>query len=1772
MSTTDIQQTWITAEEAFHSGEFDKARRYFQRVKREASPRSEWYDKVAPYMRHLGESNEDDGFQLLNELRRSSGSAIDLQLELVEKALDRGLERDLNWRRLEDLRSELKTIRTAQADEAAQELLDRLEQEQDIERAVSMCEDVLSRDNHISEEMRTAVKERKTELERQQQALDLISDVEEQIDQSEMTPKAYEQAYQRAQKAKELAPQDPCVERVLSEAQECRQRVEDLQNLIADAKEKTVDDPAQAMAFFESAAEEARDLRLDALADESETGHREAKKALEEQVDQAQKAFEQGEKAEAAGDVEEARTYYEEAIALSAMSTPAQQRLDQLNQALERRAEVERLEELADEARQKFDYSRAIQHLEEALRLATDPDRLEALEEKLETYREDQADALEITTTIKLQDLPFATPAELDRVREDLEDKVGPAGLNAMLKLFRGQATRKLRVYLQTGWRKIDAGQLEAAGEVFDTADELWTSYLEEESAFAGTIPALRNRLDILAAQRADLRDVQDEYGHVVMTLEEAEEALRDDAYKDALESYEEIMEGFRFWPDSVRYLLGDRRDRPNDGQVVGVLGRACQGFAQAARRYGSGQAAVLADWHREAEAAFRLVRPESLEEARRIVEERARPLAERLRKLYEEYAALPQEQTGEWAIKDWTVPFETLGEKITDAINLQAYVSDGEALLNAGDYARAEDKFQQALQIDPGSIPAQQGLERADRLRELRQQLRKAEAEKDAKAQDECLQAALNLLPLSTWVETYRQEQNLDQKLRDYARHERNLKRARALIQQGQFDVARPLVEEVLRQEPENPQAIQLQTEVEEGEAGRQRFLQLRKDAHAAFNSGNFSRAELLAEQVLERRPEDKEIDLLRQRADRVRRLENDAGKAMAREDYEQAGRLLQEVRNTESVRSVSDRHNSWMLEIEEKLTEARDFEDLVFELRQANKQENWINALSLAFRVLSQERNHIEARRIQRSAHRKLVEQVESALEQREAEALDETLPALQELERRFPKDETVLLLRQQFDRISDLVTCQLTLQRKFLNDEKLESVVRDLSDLCSRWDDQEAREAYDRAHYRQLTRQAERFELAGDRPRAIESLKHALEIRQEPEVVKKLRDLRLDVALDKSTQSLMAGDFTEAREVLLEFRNERRVVKQLELIDQLSAKMREVRRWQREGDDRVPDVVRELDDLLSEHGEFQPARKMRRDVIDNLLSRAQAARDAGDLWEARRLYEIVEEASPRDGRQSGLSEVRRDLENNLKYHLLPKAAKALNDPDLKLAECETLLEDLRAIPALEHKKRRNLREYVRGLEDRRQELILLKDHMIRAENWLEEAHRDKNKYQMVENELQQISRINPLFNQRRTVRDLGETFDTHKKKRQRVQDLTETYREDWEKLRQLEATPKGGLLNQAQGLWEQTKHRIEQLIRTNSQIKELDPDNLYGLRRWLDKNNPDPLEEELEQFQAYKAALDATGHPLVDGLTRWQDAQEYAKQARSAQEKLEADEDYERAIRLWDETEGICHAAVERFESALGQDAPIPAVQVLQKRAQDALEAARSLEDESQGHAEHLEHELEMIQETYKEAIHAENRAQSCQQWRAAESAYGGVLEINSEYQPARKGRQRCMREIEETCSRRPWWVYALAAPAVLVVSALAWFAVGGNLGPAPQPSPTPSPNPGIVIPTMTPTPVESATPTPEIDPTVTMTPSPSPTLRPTVPPQICLIYNGGSAWVRSEPDVTSTGIRLLPRNTELNVVDFIDLADGKWYEIEEPIEGWVRAVEVTCPESE
>ena len=1764
----DLRQTLMEAQEATYRGDYAAARALFRRVRQEASPRSTMYEEATRYLRHLGESDEDPAFRLLRQIEQTAD--IEARLALVRRTLEVGLEKDLHWSSLTGLLQELEQERTERADQEAQDLLDEADKAKaDIRRAIEICQQALEVAG-ISRRMQTSIHEQVTRLERREQAANLLARAHNALAQPTLTPEDYRTAWWLVQEAQPLAPDDrTTIAELLRKLEEDQARVQKLQEALEEARGSLAASPAEARATYEQAQQEAEALKLAALADEARKGFEEAEGILRERIAQAQDLLRQGDEAQARGDLAQARQLFQEARDLAGKETDAEQRLGQVNRRMEVLARIEALRDEADEASKKYDYGRAIARLKEAGGLAQEvaPEQAPALEDQVRQLVSKRAEAQEILTTIKLQLLPYATPQEYTEALDDQEKKFGAGLAWVTAKIFRGQATGKLRLYLEAGWQAVEAGSLEDACRTFEIADRQWDEYLKSQSVRLGDIPALRNRLQLLRAQLADVRAARDAYAPLTPLVAQAGEALNEERYQDALVAYGRFLDEFPALPANVRYVLGERLDRPGDGAVVGVLRKVREGFATAARRCAREQDRQLEEWQHRARSALRLGTPQSLEEARQVVDEQALPLAHALRTYkarHDEF--VPQEQRAGWTTADRLEPLEALSGQIARALRLQYLLAAGEERLNAGDHAGAEDAFQEALEVGADSRLVQTWRQRVRKFKDLREKLEGAEAANDVEAQDRHSRAILELLPLSSWAASYRQKHDLDRRMRERAKIQRDLERADRWVQRGQFEKARPLVEALLLQMPDDAHVLRLVHAIEEGEAGQQQLAGWLRQARESFGRGEFSQAVELAGQVLEERPADREATLLRDKAARAHDLEERAAGCLSRGKYTEADGLLRQVMDIEGMDSVSSRHQRWLDEIDRQLAARRDRQELLRNMREAVRQGNWMQAAGFARQVLSQEGGHPEARRTAQESRRRLCAQVSAVVQSRQPEQLKPGLQMLQALERYFPQDAEVHQLREALERVSHLVRARAMLARPAPDEEQLDALVQQLAALCADWSDPEAGQAYRDARYSQLLRQAARLERAQDSPRAVQALADALEIHREPEVEADYRRLRLQAALAESERLLLKGDLEQARHALCDFEGTAPAQTQLVRIAHCQSTMQTVRLLQAQGDGAVPAAMEALNRLLHEILDFEPAREARRTIIDDLLARGRNA-EAADVWEAKRLYELLERIAPVEAAASNLKPVRQRAEQE-RRSMLDRVRQAIERPDnLEVADCENLIADVRRLP--EGERDATLRANLVALEEYRSLIEVLRGHMAAAEALLDEAYGDKNKYQRAEQELDRAcADRRSIFSMREQLRKLRERATRQRALHNEVEHKTATYRGYLGQVYQGAPALDGDDPAQVRTAVDEAKRVVDQALQAGAEVLELDPQDRYGCRKWLNKNQPDPLAEERQQLQAARANVEAIGHALLDGLAAWRAAQERAAQAENAGKTLVCDEDYARAIRLWEETGQLCQSSLDKLRQAASTPPRTPRAGALAQDAASIQERVERRLAHGQEQRQHYGQQLEQLQDRYQEAQGAEHHAHSRAAWRTARDAYAEVLALNPTYQPAMIGRQRCQSEVNKPA--RPWWPYALAAAlGIVLVGFLAWFF---GVGPGSRAEIVPTPTQATIVtgpaiaPVLTPVTITSS-PTPT---TATPTPAPTRTPSPTIPPRTCTIYNQGNAWARSQPDTHATG-ELLASGTKLQVVDFVDSPDGKWYRIAAPIDGWwVRAVEVTCPE--
>ncbi len=1809
----DIQQARIDARQAFRSGDYAAARRLFRVIREEAPSDSPEWEQAELYLRHLGDSDNDPAFDLLRQIQQPQEATA--LLNLVQQAIAQGLQFDLDERNLADRLDDLKKDQEYAADQRAQGLLAQAGREPDLQKAIAICQDALAI-KWLGAPMLSEAQKLGRLLECWAEAANLRSQAHHLLEQPEMTEEAYANAEQLAQQAQKLAKEDDPnlakwlqedataslredIARLVEETEQQRKTLQSLQQMLKEATDNLAKSPASSKASYASAKSEAERLKLSVLASEAEQGLRLAEEAFQANLAKAQELVKKGKTAQEQGDLPRAQELFQQAFDLAGAATNAEQWLGQVNRIIDAQTRIRELRQQADDEQKGHNYARAIARLEEARSLAqeADPTLLPELEAPIKQLQDQQSEAQEILTTIKLQSLPYATPQEFMEQRGKLESEIPREGLEAMDQLFRGQSAGKLRLYLDQAWKSVEVGDLNAACGVMEEAQKQWDDYLKIERTKTGDIPALHNRLQILRTQLEDVRAARDAYKRL-KSIAPADRALQKDNYKDALAGYREALHEFGALDESARYILGDRRDRPGDGAIVGVLRRVRHDFAAAARRYARQQEESLAQWRDQAQAALRLGTPKSLQEAQKIVA-RALPLAKSLRDYKEKHDEFVSEgQRASWTSPDWVEPFETLSGKVEQALKLHYWLDLGEQKLNQGDHVGAEVAFKEAQNIDTVSVTAASGLERVRQFKTLRGQLELAESESDIAEQDRLVRAILDLLPLSSWAVVYKQEHDLDSKIKARAQIQRNLDNAQKLVNRGKFDQARPLVESVLAQLPDDAQAIRLKQAIDEGEEGTQRLRALRQQAKEAFGRGDFSEAALRAEEVLHDRRDDSEMKDLAERAERARDLEEQVAIFVASKAYDKAKNLLRQISDMEGVESASARHQRWLIEIDEQLAEKADLDELMEQMCQARKDGDWAEAAKFAYQVLSLKKGYVDAISVAAEAKRQLLSHVRAAIQSRKPEQLVEATPKLKVLEQYYSSDTTIPLLRKDLDRIRRLAAAQRTLAQPILGDDPLNNLVQELEQLCKDWDDPQAQATFNEASYRHLIRRAEQLERAADLPRAIQALTNALGIdlereaegktKPKTELEKDRQRLRLQLAQAESDRLLLQGELNKAKDALLGFEAIPTAQERIARITRFDETMRTVRGLLAKGHDFIKDALKKLDELGGELADFEPAKKTRQNAINDLLARAQAA-EKSNLWEAQQLYELFEDIAPGETSRSNLSQVKSKLNQEIQ-DLSGKIRNAIEEKDqlanLTEKQCQDLREEIMRVYKIEKNFNATIRNARDALQDYEQRIKQMSPHLIKAEGLLIEAYRNKNKYAEADTAIHAACAGDlAIFATRDELRRLRTRHEDQKELHDKIERRAQEYRDSLEKARQVIPSLNSNDPTRVQAVLTEAQDLVAQALKASDEIMEWDPDDLYGQRKWSDKNKPDPWKEERKQLVACKDSVTTIGQALLDGLADWRDAQQSKTLAEQAsQPPLTDDERYKQAIRCWENTAALCQQALGKLSPAFSTASLLPRADALKKDAEGVQKKIKDLSAHSQEMAGHFRGELDkliLVENgepigAYAAAQKAENpldpanSPKTCAQWRMVLGSYAAVLEINPDYELAKKGRERCQKQVDALCRPTPWWVYALGALGVVMVGFLAWFfGLGPGAAPAPT-TPTITPTRMIISPTSSPLPIIlTSTPSPTAGPS--RTPAPTQTPRPTQPPRVCHIFDAGSAWARREPNTSTTG-ELLKRSTELIVIDFIDQPDGKWYKIEKPLNGWwVRAIEVTCPDN-
>jgi tetratricopeptide (TPR) repeat protein len=1760
----DIKQAALEAKDAFTQSNYDEARHLFNLIRKEAPPRSDAYREATRYLRHLGTSDEDTAFQLLLRIGRADEEDIETLLSLVQEALEQNLAVDLDDQPLEERLEQLESKRQRQADARVAELLQQsttaLEQD-DLDEARRWLDEAKAVTG-TSDEMGDEIRQQARRLE------DVADHHKEASEYAElarvcMQEADYEEASRFAKKALEHWKTNEDIAALMEEAEQRvagQQQANDLLKEAAQALDAgRLDEVGQ---LYAQAQELAEELGLTTLVERADSGREKVAAAIKERTQRVDDLVKEGQDALEEDEIKKAVAAFEEAYGLDPSDERVNKLLSQARRGLHEQQRIEQLKQIAESNLSDKDYERALKHLKRALELNPDDADLAARIGEVESAR-DEAGLWR--TTRKTGVFPWKTPQELNDDRPRLEELLRFEEVRAFQRLF-GASTSKLIAYLRRAEVHIEHGDFDQAVLVFGEAIEQWSSYLEEEKIRGGeNIPALRNRLAIAEQQRDHIQQAGIEYTLMASRIEQADRSLEQGEYEDAVREYRDVLDDWENLSSNVRYWLGDQRDSPGDGQVVGIINRLRTGLVTAARRYAREQEVLLADWYRQAEASFKVGR---LDEAYKLVQTDADPVVTRLeefKKLHDRFA-VPDQAAG-WTTTLWWESFTPLSKRIEKAVKLRDLLDTAEENLNSGNLPRARSDFREVLDIESDNRRAKTGLKRVESLEPLLESYNRAQGEGQVEDEWKALLKIEKIIPQSKWVKARKEE--LPPALRKWREAKRQIEEAERLVKfsEPDFEHIRRLAESAQSAFP--ARADQVLQIVQQEESKIERINETRRQAEDAFKQGEFEKALRLAKEVLESHRSDAITESIRKKAQRGLDLEREAASLLAGGDYDATQRKLEEVRLLPGLEMPSDYHRKLLRQARTKAVKGRKLDDLVQEMHEAVEENEWINVLIKAHQIREKSPGHEEAREAFHDAVRELEEEADTCLDRRGDGDLQRARTILQTLKDYEVDDADVRMLAPKLGWVSRLRHAQILLELSL--PDKLKLAVRDLEELRKEWDDAEVRELYVEARCRQLFYQAriEERRARGEKRyehlrKAVEALKEVVDLKTgdglqpDPQTVKSLKRLQVEATLAEADELVQDGGLDAAEDRLCSILEEdKRVTKRLDRIQEIRKKMGAAKKLRRR--DRISKAVAELDAILELQPGFEPAQDVRQEIVDELLRRGEVAEESGELWKAKSAYETLEKIAP--AQPTNLARVRRELRKQ-KRKLINRASRALDNPDLELPTCELLIDELDRIPEAEHSL--TSKENLKALESYRRDILNLKDHLAKARSWLDEAHLD-GQYVRVKNELEQAIVVNSIFGQRRSVIDLRSQKETHKRIRAVVRDKMREYDEHWQEIQETPPALSGGSSETVRQFIAEGEEDLKAALATNRELKGLDADNLYRLRDWMDPDREDPLKEEHRQLESYQENLTTIGKALRDGLTGGAAARTKAEEAAETYEQRETEQNYERAIELWKEAVCSYKAALEHLSVALNTSPQTPRARVL---VEEAEKIKQQLEEQLENADENVrakQQELDQIRQLRQEARQFYNN------WEKQEALdlHKEILETNPRDPDAQEEVIRIKKEIREEAATQRWPYYALGGLGAGLIGFLIWFFGFGASFPEANVELTFTPTPTQVIATHAPTSTSTPEPpTPTSTHTPRATPTPTVTPRPTATPVVCTMrYNG---WVREEPSDGSIGLALLKAGQQVEVVDFVNNPEGRWYQLEGFMpEGYTRVENVDCP---
>ncbi len=1756
--TMDLTDQLQRANTLFDQGEFQQALDVCDQVIENAPRGSEL----------VAEADELRSHAVEHELLEAISAANDWQtaIPLIQQALDeKKLRYDLERY---DLRARLEQWEARRGEDADQRVMAALEDGRDLRSqkdyaaAAQSCEQAASIEYAsagVRQQAETARKDNEKILQRQAEYHELLKLAVERQQAGE-----FDEALKAAAAAAIRFPESPEeAEDLLLVLETQVEKAGETLRLRGDAEEDAKTSHfARALENLATAIEVAQELNwatqigeLERLRQDIQEKQTQQQRAVQTRVKEAQAAIRGGRWADA-------ERLIDEIAGLEPDNADLPDLRAQALQGEETRQRISRIRNEAAAFKNPFD---RLTKYREALSLAPeDADILQAVEAARQ-----QAAAEAMAATVFELDLGFDTPGAADmaagKMTEELKGDLGQTVADSIRESFGHIAAHKLRDFISHHAIPLSrAGRFSEALERYDEAITKWrderawvlsTQKIWKREAGPPLITDLRRRavearLTIVERQREMTRRAQEAYAAIEPDQQAGDANLNSYKYPQARGNYDAALQEIARQESGVQAALAGVKEtlQARLERVLRLWARQIDqdvqnNLREAERRRG------LGDLDKAFQCAYAAL------EGSRLLNE--------LRQRFEQIT--PEWQRLTWAAGDHGPQVEALYQQIEKLRRDHDLLLQAHKAIEGGDYGEAESLYKSVTADGPWSKEVAERLSKLPRLIELKTAYEQACDRRDYAAALGSLSEIIGQDGRSRWAKTDQEKLRPEVEKREKAAQ--YVARAREAIRKGdetrsatQYSNALAYLAAALQQSPDHPEASDLQIEAARKLEERQALAQARDDMLAAYHRGerreDYEAALEHAARVLADDPADGGAKRIQLEAQAILHFADaEIAPKMESHDWPAAQSILEEARRKYPR---SPYLGALRAEVVKRLAEQTSYDDLIAQAEAAEQTQSWDVMLVKASQALCKLPSKESPRRLAQDARVQLVHRIkdrlnparemqETALGEAEiaAEALQNAVAELTlndvELEELSEEERPALHLRlTEAQDSSKQVEADLDRARRivrgrdYLKKKHIDLANRELKTLAEkRPGDREVRLLFEKVLLAEKRREAEGIlDAKTQYAAAIPLLEEALALippedeAQCAEVDAKLASARLEAGLKACEEALNAGKpVGEARAALRNLpAGEKRVAA---LIETLGA----IERYLVEADHQfshvyLPEALDAVDAALQHRKGYAPSETRRAEILDQALQRADKAAENGDYRSALKYYGLAREKG--EGETYTRAAAGEKAVNNLLESLfrdkLNDASRALENNDLTEPErfrLETELNDLSKKDP--ERQKSTVATYLDALKERRKSILDAGTYLDNARKELDAALLSESfgmatpLFEQAKNYLDRATNVTPIAQRTRTGQ-MWDELNKHTRLRNETSGKTGEYATAMQVLMNPPdqraplaveyATPKD-----VTDISDATRRRLQTAYNLNRKLLELDPQNIYLLRNWPERNNPnrDPLAIDLTFIETQQSAQQPVSEALPRALGLRMQARQHLEEAVKTRKEAVSDKEIQDAINLWEQAAQEYEGAIRQVEPLKTSADLVPSLRRLYDLCGPVMDECKSARAsaESQGQSAR-----EMLSELYTLREDAdENYARSDFDPKAAQIALGlyeQILSRNPLDHDARARKLELGRKIgrQRAGAQRNGALLGFGVVlALLAILGFFTFRPGGVSNPyTPTPtvtataSSTPRPTATVTL-TSTPTPTSTWTPTPT--PTVTPTPWLSPT------PWVCTV---------------------------------------------------------------